>query len=119
MVGDTNLFFAGDGGTMVAEAEIMIAEPLARGKRYGWMAMLLMLLYGINYLDVKQYVVKIALDNEISIKMFTNMGFLQTSVSNVFQEITMNKLVDDTWISWLRSCTEPFSVVENDSDNIT
>lgn len=117
MIGDTNLFFSGEEDTMVAEAEIMIAEPWARGKKCGWMAMLLMLLYGITYLNVKQYVVKIALDNEISIKMFSNMGFVQTSVSAVFEEITMNKLVDDAWISWLRTCTEPFSVTGNDCDD--
>ena len=48
MVGDTNLFLQSpeeDEKTspIVAEAEIMIAEPGARGKRLGWEAMCLML----------------------------------------------------------------------------
>lgn len=117
MIGDTNLFFAGEEGTLVAEAEIMIAEPWARGRKCGWMAMLLMLLYGITHLNVKQYVVKIGLHNDKSIRMFTNMGFVQTSVSEVFKEITMNKLVDDLWISWLKSSTEPFSIVLDETSN--
>ena len=51
MVGDTNLFVQqGDddddeqkGKSLTGEAEIMIAEPSARGKRLGWEAMCLML----------------------------------------------------------------------------
>lgn len=116
MIGDTNLFFSNDDDRVVAEAEIMIAEPPARGKRRGWNAMLLMLLYGITYLNVKQYVVKISLDNEVSIKMFKNMGFIETSVSQVFAEVTMNKLVDDSWIKWIRICTEPFTIINEGGD---
>ncbi|KAH8279992.1 hypothetical protein KR054_011198, partial [Drosophila jambulina] len=48
MVGDTNLFLhpdPEDEDQQVAEAEIMIAEPAARGRGYGREAMLLMLKY--------------------------------------------------------------------------
>lgn len=45
MIGDTNLFLSDD-HLHQAEAEIMIAEESARGKKRGWEAMLLMLRYG-------------------------------------------------------------------------
>lgn len=112
MIGDTNLFFCNLDANVVAEAEIMIAEPWARGKKCGWHAMLLMLLYGITNLDVKEFVVKISLHNDISITMFSNMGFIRTSVSSVFQEVTMNKIVDTTWVDWLKQSVGPFEVTE-------
>lgn len=102
MIGDTNLFF-GNEGNQVAEAEIMIAETAKRGKKMGWEAMILMLRYGMNFviyiisvvrvitfitqlhftgveeLSVKKFVVKIALDNEKSIKMFSKLNFAEVS----------------------------------------
>lgn len=112
MIGDTNLFFCNFDANVVAEAEIMIAEPWARGRKCGWQAMLLMLLYGINYLGIKEFVVKISLHNEISIRMFSNMGFIQISVSSVFEEVTMNKIVDKTWVDWLTQTVGIFDVIE-------
>lgn len=114
MIGDTNLFFSNLDSNVVAEAEIMIAEPWARGRRCGWHAMLLMLLYGITYLNVKEFVVKISLQNDVSIKMFSNMGFIQTSVSTVFEEVTMNKIVDDVWLCWLKQTVGQFEVIIED-----
>lgn len=111
MIGDTNLFFCNMDANVVAEAEIMIAEPWARGRKCGQTAMLLMLLYGITNLNVKEFVVKISLQNEISIKMFSNIGFIVTSTSTVFEEITMNKIVDEAWISWLKQTAGPFEVL--------
>lgn len=103
MIGDTNLFFANCDNSLCAEAEIMIAEPWARGRKCGWEAMLLMLLYGIKNLKVKQYIVKVSYQNKISIKMFNNMGFTEISRSDVFQEITMCKMIDELWIKWLKT----------------
>lgn len=111
MIGDTNLFFCNFDANVVAEAEIMIAEPWARGKKCGWHAMLLMLLYGITYLDVKEFVVKISVHNEISVRMFSNMGFIRTSVSTVFEEVTMNKIVDAVWVQWLKQNVGPYEVI--------
>ncbi|KAJ8943603.1 hypothetical protein NQ318_006605 [Aromia moschata] len=102
MIGDTNLFFANAEDRICAEAEIMIAEEWARGRRCGWEAMLHMFIYGIDYLGVKQYVVKISYINTASVNMFRNMGFVEISRSNVFQEITFSKIVDSTWITWIK-----------------
>ncbi|CAH1997021.1 unnamed protein product [Acanthoscelides obtectus] len=105
MIGDTNLFFANPDDRICAEAEIMIAEPWARGRKCGWEAMLLMFMYGIKYLAVKEYIVKISYINDISIRMFRNMGFEDISRSDVFQEVTMSKIVDKLWIEWINSST--------------
>ncbi|XP_018334424.2 N-acetyltransferase 9-like protein [Agrilus planipennis] len=52
MVGDTNLFFLHEDSRITAEAEIMIAESKVRGSGFGWEAVVLMLLFGINYLGL-------------------------------------------------------------------
>lgn len=110
MIGDTNLFFANPEDKLCAEAEIMIAESWARGRKCGWEAMLHMFFYGITQLGVKQYVVKVLCINEISIRMFTNMGFTEVSKSDVFQEITMCKIVDNLWTSWLKNSLGDFEI---------
>lgn len=110
MIGDTNLFFANSDDNICAEAEIMIAEPWARGRKNGWEAMLLMLLYGITHLEVKQYVVKVSCNNDISLRMFSSMGFTEISRSIVFQEITLSKIVEKMWILWLKKTVGNFEI---------
>ncbi|XP_034239090.1 N-acetyltransferase 9-like protein isoform X2 [Thrips palmi] len=104
-IGDTNFFFSDDNRHQ-AEAEIMIAEEGARGNKRGWEAMLLMLRYGIEELDVKIYEVKIKLDNAVSIKMFTKIGFVEVSRSDVFSECTMQKTVAHEWVEWVNTETK-------------
>lgn len=111
MIGDTNLFFASPHDRMVAEAEIMIAENWARGQHCGWEAIILMLLYGIETLGVKQFVVKVTVDNQVSINMFGKLGFQETGRSEVFQEVTLNKVVDEVWTKCLISNVGEFVVV--------
>ncbi|XP_018577960.1 N-acetyltransferase 9-like protein [Anoplophora glabripennis] len=110
MIGDTNLFFANADDRLCAEAEIMIAEKWARGKKCGWEAILLMFMYGIDTLGVKQFIVKISYINTISINMFKNMGFVELSRSNVFQEITFSKIVDEMWINWIKTNLGNFTI---------
>ncbi|RZB94411.1 N-acetyltransferase 9-like protein [Asbolus verrucosus] len=112
MIGDTNLFFANTDDRICAEAEIMIAEKWARGRKCGSEAMLLMLLYGVETLSVKQFVVKIADDNDVSINMFRNFGFSEVSRSRVFREITFSRIVDGEWTGWLKSKVEPYQVIK-------
>ncbi|XP_076263661.1 microtubule-associated Nat9 isoform X1 [Rhynchophorus ferrugineus] len=116
MIGDTNLFFATPEDRICAEAEIMIAEQSARGKKYGWEAMLLMFLYAIKTLDVKQFVVKVSFDNTPSINMFQKMGFVELSRSQIFQEVTLSKLVDDNWKIWIELCLGKFEIIDTKSE---
>lgn len=100
MIGDTNIFIT-DNEFTAGEIEIMIAEESARGKKLGWEAVILMLLYGIQHINLKLIESKISLTNSISIKMFKKLGFQEKSVSDVFQEVTLEKKVCDEWVKWL------------------
>jgi len=103
MVGDTNLFLSGDG---CAEAEIMIAEVEARGKKMGWEAMLLMLRYGVEVLEITMYEAKIKMENMASITMFKKLGFKEESRSDVFQEVTFSLEVTSEVEEMLKLNTE-------------
>ncbi|XP_072044084.1 N-acetyltransferase 9-like protein [Amphiura filiformis] len=95
MCGDVNLFFNDADDSSVAEIEIMIAEPSCRGKGFGKEVLLLMMQYGISKLSVSKYVAKIGMENQVSIKMFTKLGFSQVSISEVFQEVTLDYSITD------------------------
>lgn len=102
MVGDTNLFIS-NLDCAEAEAEIMIAEESARGKKFGTNAMILMLLYGIEKLGLKQFVVKISDENTTSLNMFSKLGFVQKCYCKYFKETTYLRIVDDSWIASLKN----------------
>ncbi|XP_061398009.1 alpha/beta-tubulin-N-acetyltransferase 9 [Musca vetustissima] len=103
LVGDTNLFLSYDPDTneKIAEAEIMIAESNARGKGYGWEAMLLMMKYGQRELGVNKFEAKIGMDNEKSQRMFKKMQFHEIKRVEVFREITYERKVNEEWTNWL------------------
>lgn len=113
MIGDTNLFLTNGESNICAEAEIMIAEQWARGNKCGWEAMILMLLYGITHLGVKEFIVKISYYNQISRDMFTKMGFTELYKTDVFQEVTYGKQVDDLWTYWLKNTVGSFEIKDN------
>lgn len=101
MIGDTNFFFVDPENNKLAECEIMIAEPSARGKHRGIEAMCLMFYYGIQVLGIKYFQAKIGMNNERSINMFNQLGFTESSRSEIFKEITFLRVADDKWIKWL------------------
>ncbi|XP_034665242.1 N-acetyltransferase 9-like protein [Drosophila subobscura] len=103
MVGDTNLFLRldPDSNERVAEAEIMIAEPQARGKGYGREAMLLMLKYAQTQLQLHKFEVKIDMDNAVSLRLFESFQFVETARVKVFHEVTMQREITTEWIDWL------------------
>ncbi|KAI8430133.1 hypothetical protein MSG28_000533 [Choristoneura fumiferana] len=102
MIGDTNIFIT-DKESSTGEIEIMIAEKYARGRKLGWEAVILMILYGINQIAIKNFEAKISMKNVISITMFQKLLFKETSRSEAFQEITLAKAVDDEWANWLET----------------
>ena len=97
MVGDANLFLSEE-ETRTAEAEIMIADASCRGLGLGWEAMLLMLRYGTEKLGLTKYVAKIKEENQPSLKMFSKIGFIEQSRSEVFKEVTMAWQADLEWL---------------------
>lgn len=108
LVGDTNLFLSQDPDTneRVAEAEIMIAESAARGKGYGWEAMLSMMKYATETLSIDKFEAKIGMDNEKSVQMFKKMQFREVKRVEVFREITFERKVTKEWLNWLNNEVE-------------
>lgn len=121
LIGDTNLFLSNDDGSededcpsvgitkLIAEAEIMIAEPAFRGKGMGKESMLLMLKYG-HTLNVDRFTAKIGIDNVQSQRMFEKFGFTESSRSEIFQEITFDCVVTKDWLTWLDSQLEIYEI---------
>ncbi|CAH0722841.1 unnamed protein product, partial [Brenthis ino] len=102
MIGDTNIFLL-DKDNCIGEIEIMIAEKSARSKKFGWEAVILMILYGIKYIHLKIIEAKISFTNDISVRMFNKLGFVEKSRSEIFKEITLEKIVDAEWLNWLQN----------------
>ena len=88
MVGDVNLFLNNPDDKSEAELEVMIAESNARRKGFGKEAVKMMMYYGVKFISIKTYIVKIGDDNKESINMFVNLGFQVQSHSEVFHETT-------------------------------
>ena len=71
MVGDVNLFFNDqDNDISMAEIEIMIAEPTARGRGMGKEGVGMMMQHAVETLGVKRFYCKISGGNEASLRMF-------------------------------------------------
>lgn len=96
---------------IVAEAEIMIAEPTARGKGFGNEALLLMLKYAQSELGVQEFVSKIGYENVVSQNLFKKLMFEEQSRSDVFEEVTFKRNVDDNWIEWLSREIKNYEIV--------
>lgn len=103
LIGDTNLYLTREQETQntSAEIEIMIAEPEAQGKGYGQEATVLMLWYGLKYLNVNLFFAKIGMDNYKSLRMFKKLQFAEEERSEVFQEVTMKRTITPDWTQWL------------------
>ncbi|XP_026484703.1 alpha/beta-tubulin-N-acetyltransferase 9 [Vanessa tameamea] len=100
MIGDTNIFMT-DKDNSIGEIEIMIAEKSALGKRFGWESVIIMMLYGIKFVNIKTFEAKISYSNVVSINMFKKLGFVEKSRSDMFEEITFHKIVTEDWVEWL------------------
>ncbi|CAJ2668278.1 unnamed protein product [Trifolium pratense] len=89
MVGDVNIFMNDINNPRIAEVEIMIAEQSSRGKGLGKESVLIMMAFAIEKLGIKTFQVKIGESNVESINLFKKLGFVQTSHSNIFKEVTL------------------------------
>ena len=94
MIGDVNLFCNGESWSNNAELSLMIAETSYRRKGLGTEAAKTMMMYAINELNVKTFMVKISVENTPSICMFEDkLCFEQVGQSNIFNEITLQYCV--------------------------
>jgi RimJ/RimL family protein N-acetyltransferase len=101
MAGDVNLFnmLSEDG----AEVEIMIAEPSCRRRGFGAEAVKLMMLYGIEKLNIStRYYVKIGEDNVSSQQLFVKLGFVKCNYVAAFKEIEYEVSVTEEFTNSLR-----------------
>ncbi|XP_072167738.1 alpha/beta-tubulin-N-acetyltransferase 9-like isoform X2 [Diadema setosum] len=112
MCGDVNLFFNVSEDPSSAEIEIMVAEQACRGKGIGKEAILIMMYYGVRFLNVKRYVAKIGEKNTVSLQLFKKLGFQETSVSKVFQEVTLELEVNPDVQRWLEEQTSHQKITE-------
>eukprot|EP00245_Coleochaete_scutata_P007530 TRINITY_DN22970_c0_g1_i1.p1 TRINITY_DN22970_c0_g1~~TRINITY_DN22970_c0_g1_i1.p1 ORF type:complete len:204 (+),score=33.96 TRINITY_DN22970_c0_g1_i1:242-853(+) len=88
MAGDVNLFLNDAEDPLAAEIEVMVAEPQSRGRGLGREAVLLMMWYGIQHLGLRLFRAKIGETNEASLHLFRGLGYVETSHSEIFKQIT-------------------------------
>ena len=124
MAGDVNLFLNDPEDRHLAEIEVMIAEPLSRGKGLAHEALVLLMLYAVTHLvswgvlagpdcfqalrgdgapvqDLNKFVAKIGYNNVASQSLFQKLGYREHSRSAVFQEITFVLQISEATKSWL------------------
>lgn len=102
MAGDVNLYLLdaeaedlGEPNTVVAELEVMVAEPESRRKGIATDALRLMMAYARLHLGVQLFVAKVLDTNEPSVKLFENMlGFQVYRRVKAFGEVHMKLDVD-------------------------
>ncbi|RXK34968.1 hypothetical protein M231_07782 [Tremella mesenterica] len=100
MIGDVNMFLA-DGFEGDAECEIMIADPIDRGKGYAGEAMRIFLSYITTRLNIRpsQLIARIGNTNQASIRLFQTLGFVIERVVDVFEQVDLrcSRFSVDEW----------------------
>ncbi|XLR42645.1 hypothetical protein S83_027305 [Arachis hypogaea] len=67
----------------------------SRGKGLGKESVLIMMAFSIESLGINVFRVKIGESNEASLNLFKKLGFVQTSYSNIFREVTLEWQVSE------------------------
>ncbi|KAG7011875.1 N-acetyltransferase 9-like protein [Cucurbita argyrosperma subsp. argyrosperma] len=73
MVGDVNLYMNDLDDSLLAEIEIMIAEPKSRGKGIGKESVLMMMAFAVKNLGIHIFRAKIGESNEGSLSLFKKL----------------------------------------------
>ncbi|XP_076325372.1 microtubule-associated Nat9 isoform X2 [Tachypleus tridentatus] len=110
MIGDVNLFLNNPENLKQGEVEIMIAEEHKRGQGKGKEALLFMLRYGVEQLQVTSFIAKVKMKNLPSKNMFEKIGFKEVSQSDIFEELTLQLVVTEEWFLWLLSQTNCYHI---------
>ncbi|XP_054715955.1 N-acetyltransferase 9-like protein isoform X2 [Uloborus diversus] len=85
-------------------------DPVHRCKGKGREALLLMMRYGVDVLNVDKFIAKIKANNERSLKLFESIGFVQIGKSEIFQEIETVCNVTETWKMKLMTEAKSFQI---------
>ncbi|KAG9064809.1 N-acetyltransferase 9 [Linnemannia hyalina] len=118
MVGDVNLFFNDHDDPHSAEIEIMIAESSCRRKGMGLEALRMMMTYAYQSLGTKRITAKISTENKGSIQLFlTQLGFVQISFSQIFEEVTLERVLTVSDSS-LPSSFAPSTLSDTDAEKV-
>ncbi|CAF1000063.1 unnamed protein product [Rotaria sordida] len=82
-----------------------------RHKGYGIETLYTFIRYAIEILNINRFIVKIGLKNLASITLFTTkFHFLTIQTSEIFQEITMERHVDNEFIDLLHTKTPNYKI---------
>lgn len=107
MIGDVNIFIDSHDDDQ-AEIEVMIAEKSHRAQGKGKEAVLMMIRFASEVIGVKTFIAKIKYDNINSQNMFLNLGFNETSKSDVFKEIQYNLAINNESFGIIKTKTSIF-----------
>lgn len=88
----------------------MLAEKSSRGKQFGTEAVLLMLRYASDNIDLLKFQAIIGEDNEKSINMFKKIQFVQISEPNYFREISLDCMINEDWRKWILNRNKEYSI---------
>lgn len=92
MAGDVNLYLGIDeDDASVGEIEVMVAEIAMRGKGLAGAAVNLMMDYAHRELNITTFRAKILEHNEISLRLFAKLGYVEVARKPIFKEIWLEK----------------------------
>jgi len=95
MCGDVNLFFNDRDDARVCEIEVMIAEEKFRRQGRAKEALLIIMAYALEQLDVRRFYCKINETNHGSIRLFTEaLGYKEVNYVKAFREYEYDLIVD-------------------------
>ncbi|CAO2814244.1 unnamed protein product [Amaranthus hypochondriacus] len=104
MVGDVNIYMNDLEDPLLAEIEIMIAEPKSRGKGLGKEAVMMMMAFSVENLGIHTFRAKIGESNQASLDLFHKLGFQDSSFSAIFKEWTLELPVTKSKREELQCC---------------
>lgn len=95
MIGDVNLYVNSNEESR-GELEVMIAEPAARRKGFAYQAILMMIAYTHEEMNIRFFEVRISRDNNPSLSLFKDkLGFVEVDFSEFFNEVRLELDLSD------------------------
>jgi hypothetical protein len=111
--GDVNLFLNIDEEPTAAEIEIMVADVSARRRGCAAEALQLIQAWASQRLGVRRFVAKIGVSNAASLALFRKLHYRHVSTSSVFQEETLELVVDEARVQEHFGCLRLMQVADD------